>query len=283
MPERYISPSLRNNRRLSAIVGNLTGVEAAIHDRIWNAILDRKLRPGAKLHEDMVGNAFGVSRTIVRKVFLIMEQEGIISLPLNRGAFVATPTPEEIRPLFETLRLTMPYIIRNLVETLDDDGRARLEAHFQVSDDLEQSQEARLLRRLAQEHFILMADLYGNPVLATLIERITTRVSMALTLYQDPISTWRPAESNRLLNQAILDRDADKAVEFLMKHLDLIEATIQFESPESTFDIGSILLADDEPVYPKARKGSKSRQRKVKVVTDGLASSAKHETQSVIN
>jgi len=265
MPERYISSALRNNRRLPTIQGTLTGVEAAIHDRIWNAILDRKLRPGAKLHEDMVGNTFGVSRTIVRKVFLIMEQEGIISLPLNRGAFVAVPTPDEIKHLFETMRLVMPHIMRSLAVTLDDEMKARLETHFET----DQEQDQRVSRRLAHEYFILLADVHGNPIIAGLVERIATRTSMALTLYQDQMSDWHPADYGRRINKAIMAGDSETAIKIFFSSLEELEKTLLLEGPDSTFDIGSILSAGEDTVYPKARRSSKTRTRRTKAELEG--------------
>ncbi|MEN3929896.1 GntR family transcriptional regulator [Microvirga sp. W0021] len=271
MPERYTSISLRNNLRSHGVTENLTSVETEIHDRIWNAILDRKLRPGAKLHEDMVGNAFGVSRTIVRKVFLIMEQEGVIALPLNRGAFVASPAPDEIKPLLETIRLVMPYLITWLCNNLDDSMRERLESHFNITEEHDLSQEVRILRRLAHEHYVLIADLYGNPILSSLIEKVIVRTSMAMTLYQDTVTGWRPADSNKQINEAILEGDAEKAISIMMNHLALIEATMQYNSPETTFDISSILSADDEEIYPRARKSTKGRPRKVPAEANGVS------------
>lgn len=251
----------------------MTGVEAAIHDRIWNAILDRKLRPGAKLHEDMVGTTFGVSRTIVRKVFLIMEQEGIISLQLNRGAFVAVPAPEEVQHLFETMRLVMPYIVRNLAATLDDDMRARFEAHFEILEDGVSSQDVRTSRRLAHEGFVLLADMHGNPVLASLIERIATRTSMAATMYQDQMVDWHPAEYSRQMVDAILAKDGDKAVKIFLDSLANLEASLQLDGPDTSFDIGSILSAGEDTVYPKARRSSKPRARRTKAEMEGVKKS----------
>ncbi len=265
MPERYISQALRNSPRIPATRGSLTGVEAAIHERIWSAILDRKLRPGAKLHEDMIGNAFGVSRTIVRKVFLIMEQEGIISLPLNRGAYVATPAPDEIRPIIETATLIMPGIIRHVVETMDDEKRAMLEGHFEIDENLDSAQKARLIRRLTQEHFILLADMQGNPIISCLMERITARCTMAMTLYQDPLASWRPGEANREANQAILDGDAEKAINIVLQHLHQVETTMLYEKPENAFDLGAILGPGESQIYSKARRSGKTRSRNVKM------------------
>lgn len=279
MPERYLSPSLHNNRRLPALSGNLTGVEAAIHDRIWNAIMDRKLRPGAKLHEDMVGNAFGVSRTIVRKVFLIMEQEGIIALPLNRGAFVATPSVEEVPPLFETARLIMPHILRKLVVELDEEDRTRLEQHFKFEKGLDEAQKARALRRLSQEHPILLADIHGNPILAALAERLSIRISLVLTLYQDPSSN-RQSEHTQRINKAVLEGDAEEAVRLTLELIDLVEESLRFENPEHALDIGAILMGGDDEVYPKARRSSKPRGRKPKAsVRAGAAAGAAGETR----
>lgn len=88
--------------------------EALIYDRLWNAILDRKIRPGTKLAEDEIGAAFNISRTVIRKVLFIMEEQGIVHLPPNRGAYVATPTPEDAQEVLEATRVIAMHVVGEL-------------------------------------------------------------------------------------------------------------------------------------------------------------------------
>jgi DNA-binding GntR family transcriptional regulator len=65
-----------------------------------SAILERILLPGMKLTEDLLGERFGASRTLVRQALERLAAEGLVELRRNRGAAVATPSLEEARDLF---------------------------------------------------------------------------------------------------------------------------------------------------------------------------------------
>ena len=72
----------------------------AIRDALHDAIVERRLAPGAKLVETEIGELFEVSRTVVRASLQMLAFEGLVKIERNRGAFVAQPTPEEARQIF---------------------------------------------------------------------------------------------------------------------------------------------------------------------------------------
>src|SRR5688572_18357520 len=82
----------------------------AIREQLRDAIIDRRLAPGVKLSEAEVGALFDVSRTVVRAALQMLSFEGLVRTERNRGAFVANPTPEEARQVFDSRRLIEPAL-----------------------------------------------------------------------------------------------------------------------------------------------------------------------------
>ena len=76
--------------------GALTATEAAqlLH-----------LAPGAKLVEQKLADHFGVSRTLVRQALFQLAQNRLVRMEPARGAFVASPTVQEARQLFQVRRM----------------------------------------------------------------------------------------------------------------------------------------------------------------------------------
>lgn len=188
MPERYLSPAMHDQEALSLIAAPLVGVEARAYNDIWNAIIDRKLRPGTKLEEAVLCEIYGVSRTIIRKVLVIMEQEGIVSLPLNRGAYVALPSPQDAIDLSEAGSTLLSYIAGRLAddpEQISAGQRKNLELHMQAREAAAAAGDFHTARRLSMEHGTLLALIYGNATLAATYERYVVRFSLAQSAYQD--------------------------------------------------------------------------------------------------
>src|SRR5262245_9309350 len=86
-----------------------------IHERVLNAILEHRLRPGMQLVEERLAAVFGVSRTKIRHALARLAHDGIVTVFPNRGAFVSSPTREEVHEVFEARRLIEPALVRRLV------------------------------------------------------------------------------------------------------------------------------------------------------------------------
>ena len=78
--------------------------EDAIVRRIHDAVIEQRLPPGTKLSEAALCEAFGVGRARVRRSLLVLAGREIVELHANRGAFVARPTAQEARDVFDARR-----------------------------------------------------------------------------------------------------------------------------------------------------------------------------------
>ena len=75
--------------------------EEEIVERIFEAIIDQRLPPGTKLSEAALCEAFGVGRMRIRHSLLLLSSREVVDLLPNRGAFVASPSAEQAREVFE--------------------------------------------------------------------------------------------------------------------------------------------------------------------------------------
>ena len=84
-------------------------MEQYVYDHIKTAILSRKLAPGKQLVENKISNTLEVSRTPIRNAIKKLALEGLVDIIPNKGAFVTSPTKEEIIQAYE-LRATLEFL-----------------------------------------------------------------------------------------------------------------------------------------------------------------------------
>lgn len=218
-------------------------VRGAIYDRILQAVLEHRLPPGTKLVEDRLAELFETSRAQVRDVLARLAHEGVVATVPNRGAFIASPTPDETRDIFEARRLIEPGLVRRLVGLRDAnllDGLRRL---------VEQEQQARsredrpAIVRLSGEFHMQLAVCAGNRTLARTMRGLASLTCLAIFLYDAPhASSCREDEHERLLT-AIARGRAERAAEFMLEHLNHIEASLDFTpAQDRQVDVAAVLM-----------------------------------------
>ena len=69
--------------------------------KLREEILQGMLKNGEKLTEQRICNKYNVSRTPVREAFRLLEQEGLIAMIPNRGAFVTGFEAQDVADMYE--------------------------------------------------------------------------------------------------------------------------------------------------------------------------------------
>ncbi len=69
--------------------------------KLREEILQGMLKNGEKLTEQRICNKYNVSRTPVREAFRLLEQEGLIAMIPNRGAFVTGFEEQDVADMYE--------------------------------------------------------------------------------------------------------------------------------------------------------------------------------------
>ena len=211
-----------------------------LYRALRRAIIERALRPGDKLPEDVIGERFGVSRTIVRGVLGRLNGEGLVDLIPNRGATVAQPTLEEAYDIFEARRSLERDVVRRLVGNISEAEILLLREHV-AREEAARAENAAASIRLAGEFHILLADMAGNTVTARYINQLVSRCSLILALYGRPHSSNCAISEHLEIVAALQDGDREKALALMDRHLEAVTERALLTMPEAQNDIRAIL------------------------------------------
>jgi DNA-binding GntR family transcriptional regulator len=207
----------------------------SIRDALRDAIVDRRLAPGGKLAESEVGALFDVSRTVVRTVLQMLAYEGLVKIERNRGAFVANPTPEEARQVFDSRRLIEPGIVLAASERLTPRDISTLRLHLEQETRYmnERGPSARRAEIKASGDFHLMlASHSGNAILQKFMDELVARSSLVIALYgRSGVSSCGHNEHGDILD-ALEGHDAARACHLMLHHIDHIEADLDLRVQE---------------------------------------------------
>lgn len=205
-----------------------------VYQRIWEAIVAHKLLPGTRLKEEELSEAFGLSRGFVRKLLLQLSYHKLVNLIPNSGAFVAEPSPEEARDIFQARRLIEAELVRELASICTMREKKLLQEHLEQEHQAMERGEQSLRIRLSGEFHLLIGKLANKPVLTSFLHEIIPRSSLIVALYQGAgqgqggHGGLSCSEHNALLD-SIANHQVEQAVQLMIDHLNEIEAQLQLE------------------------------------------------------
>ena len=211
-----------------------------IYERIYVAILEHRLHPGTKLGEERMADIFGVSRARIREVLARLAHEQIVELYPQRGAYVAKPTIERARDVFEARRLIEPAVLKRLVDTLTPEKITRLRQHNELEADAHRRGDKRAVIRLSGEFHTLVAELAGNSALARSMRELCMLTCLTIFLYDAPTAQSCRNDEHETIVDAVAKRDRARAEKLMLDHLDHIESSLKLDNSSGEADLEAI-------------------------------------------
>lgn len=211
-----------------------------IFERIYVAILEHRLHPGTKLGEERLADIFGISRARVREVLARLAHEQIVELYPQRGAYVARPTIEQARDVFEARRLIEPAVLKRLIDTLTPERIARLRQHLELEFDARRRDDKRAMIRLSGEFHTVVAELAGNSAYARTMRELSMLTCLIMFLYDAPTATTCRSDEHQQIVDAIARRDRARAEKLMLHHLTHIEQSLNLDNTTAEADLEAI-------------------------------------------
>jgi len=239
-PSKHFEPAAA---RAAEEVG-AKGRAAEIYRCVFDAVVDQRLPPGAKLAEEQLGTLFDASRTLVRSALQALAHDHIVTIERHRGAFVSAPTPADARDIFFSRRLVESAItleaapkiaradIAELRRLLDGEGRA-----LHVGD-----RQAAI--RLSGAFHMAIAGVIGEGALTRFLGGLISRSSLVIALYgRGPASACGHDEHGAVVD-ALAAHDGPRAAALMADHLDHILADLSLiRRDDAPVDVAEILTA----------------------------------------
>ena len=195
----------------------------AIAERIRAAILEHRLAPGAKLTEAQLCEVFDVKRGPIRQALAQLATDRLVDLEPNRGAFVASPSLQEVHEVFEMRRIIELAVVEKICS---GHGMRRLKSIGSMIGRERKAFETRDFSswiRLSGEFHTELAQLTGNTVLCDCLNGLVARSTLISALYESLGRSPCSFEDHEAILAALDAGDAKAAAALMSRHLQSVE------------------------------------------------------------
>ncbi len=202
-------------------------VSERIRNTLAAAIGEGALKPGTKILEEAIAEHFGVSRTVVRGALGVLESDHLLERKRNRGTFVAEPSIEQAKNLFEARRKLERMLLELVILRATSDELDTLERLTDEEEHIHHHGDEKSKTVLSGKFHIVLADLAGNPVLTEMLSKIVARLSLVMALYEEDRKDDCGADHHRMIVTALKAKELAKAQDLMDHHLADIEGRVR--------------------------------------------------------
>ena len=190
-----------------------------VYEELKTAIVDLRLAPGHPLREATLAEQLGVSKTPIREAITRLEQEGLVETTSFKGAVVTDYSRQDLIEIYELRELLELAAVRIAAESMDDQGRARLERISEESQKLKKGDPARLATLLSQFDDVLFEQVHNSRIKA-LIENLRAHLTRIGHLTEGiPGRIEASVDQHERVVEAIAARDPVAAEKYLRDHI----------------------------------------------------------------
>ena len=192
-----------------------------IADVVRERILKGEYEIGEKIKENQIASELKVSRTPIREAFKLLENEGLIDYIPNRGCFAKGFTKQDVDDIYAVREALEELAVRWAVARITEPELTALEEQVDLMEFYTKKKDKkRVLELNTSFHEVIYASARSRflaQVLRSYKEYIEkTRKSI---FYEQSYLEGILSE-HRAIFEAIRDRDEERAVEAISKHLE---------------------------------------------------------------
>lgn len=232
--------------------------ESRMQRRLADAIYEHRLPPGTKLPEVELSRIFDVTRGVVRKVFGHLAAEELLHLVPNRGAFVARPSVDETRDVYELRRILEAGVVRALATRTPHPWIKDLRRQVDEEREANRAGDTARYIRLAGKFHLDLCAATGNAALEQHLKRVVARTSLMVALYDVPGTNTCSFHEHLEILDAIEAADYSKAEQLMYEHLLGCERQLRLGADAQPVDLAQVLGVGSE--RPPVRRREVTRR-----------------------
>lgn len=211
--------------------------EREVTRRLIEAIFEQRLPPGARITEDELSEAFGVSRTVIRQSMNKLSEMGVLKKTPNRGCTVAAPSRNEVHMMLGARMMLEPPIAQAVAGSWREGDLALLEEHLALEDAARRASDRSTLVRLTGEFHLKLAQATGNAFLVRMVTELQVLTWLAILVHAER-EVGCPRDEHSTIVHAIRARDGACAAERMRHHLLHVVEELQLDrtTPERSLE-----------------------------------------------
>ncbi|GAA5556712.1 HTH-type transcriptional regulator LutR [Acinetobacter schindleri] len=212
---------------------NNKDIDMQIYNAILDAILNRQLKPGTRLVEAPLCKAFGVTRGVIRRIFVKLAHDKIIEIQPNRGAIVAEHDLEDIKAVFDARSMLELGTVRKLAKRAKNVNLQSVRELVKKEENALSDGNWKEWVKLSGDFHLKLSEINNNPLVTNYLQTLIARTSLLIRMYESPAHNSCSIEEHTAILNAIEQGNEQLAISLMEEHLEDYASIFLKEQPSS--------------------------------------------------
>ena len=196
----------------------VTPLPERVYETLEQSIVDGVLPPDMHLVEDDLAQQLGVSRNPVRQALQRLAHEGFVRRQPGRGAFVHSPSAQEIDDIFHVRTLLEGDCARLAAARITDAQLFEMRQILELGDAAARNEDAGQLLELNDRFHAVIIRAANNPIMERLMISLRRRIRwyFSSVVVTRATGSWQQHEE---IYRALVARDGDACASLMAAHV----------------------------------------------------------------
>jgi DNA-binding GntR family transcriptional regulator len=213
-----------------------------ISERIVEAVLAKKLAPGARLGEQQLCDLFDAPRAVVREALTTLSVRGMVKASARRGWYLVELSPEEAQAAFDA-RLVIETGLIRCSKPPASKALQRLRTHLKRQREAVESTDVGARSFLLGDFHVCLAECLGNSVLAATVRDLTARTMLIALRYQSEDEAAHSFSEHSAIVEALGAGDMALAEQRVFAHLSTWQLKLRVPADQTPDPLAELRLA----------------------------------------
>lgn len=203
---------------------NKQNLRDQVYEIIRDMILRREIKPGEKIIEKEFANIIGASRTPLREALCRLENEKIVKMIPQRGAFVQKQSPKMVVEVLLIREVLEGLVTRQATQNMDDKTLKQLRTCLNNIKDTPDIDKSLIKFTHADEEFHeLLLEVSKNDMLRSMMDIVNTHLKIIrLRTVVIPGRAKKTVKEHYEILKAIENNDEMTAEKLMRKHIESV-------------------------------------------------------------
>lgn len=157
-------------------VAKAASFKEQIYQKLKTAIINQVLQPGEQIHERMLAESLGISRTPLREALHRLESEGWIVTEAWKGTYVSPITEQDIKDIFQLREMLEIKVIELIVQQITSEQLRKLDEFHQMQIRLDDKCKVGEFIEIDRKFHMYLAELTGNKRLVQILDNLSDMI-----------------------------------------------------------------------------------------------------------